>query len=157
MVARAGHSLLATLPSTLKESVINSPNPPELLWLTATAVMCVLLFAPYVLARIARLGLFRAMANPMPDQDPRQGWAWRADCAHKNAVENLVVFAPLVLIAVQLDLPSSTTATTGAIYFAARLVHYVVYVLGIPVVRTLAYAVGLACQLSLALRIFGVI
>ena len=127
----------------------------ELTWLAATALMTALLFLPYVLARIVRIGLFRAMTNPQPDQDPEQGWSWRAACAHKNAIENLAIFAPLALAVVLAGTSSSLTAMACAVYFFARAVHYVVYALGVPVVRTLAFFAGTACQIVLALSVLG--
>ena len=38
-----------------------------------------------------------AMDNPKPDDVPQSRWAQRLMAAHSNSVENLVVFAPLVL------------------------------------------------------------
>jgi uncharacterized MAPEG superfamily protein len=51
----------------------------------------------------------------------------------------------------------STTSTVlaCAVYFWARLAHVIVYTLGIPVLRTLAFAVGFVCQVTLALAVFG--
>jgi uncharacterized MAPEG superfamily protein len=42
-----------------------------------------------------------------------------------------------------------------AVYFWARLAHAVVYTMGVPVLRTLAFAVGFAAQAALALAVFG--
>jgi uncharacterized MAPEG superfamily protein len=39
-------------------------------------------------------------------------------------------------------------ATAAEVYFFARLTHYVVYAAGIPVLRTLAYFVGLGATLA---------
>ena len=86
-----------------------------------------------------------------------KAWAGRAKRAHTNAVENLVVFAPLVLALAAVGATSSLTATLCLVFFAARMVHWIVYVLGMPLVRTLAFAVGMFCQLGLALVLLGVI
>ena len=42
-----------------------------------------------------------------------------------------------------------------AVYFWARLAHVIVYTLGVPVLRTLAFAVGFVAQVALVLAIFG--
>ena len=42
-----------------------------------------------------------------------------------------------------------------AVYFWARLAHVIVYTMGVPVLRTLAFAVGFAAQAALALAVFG--
>jgi len=39
--------------------------------------------------------------------------------------------------------------------FAARVVHYGVYVAGSPVARTLAFLTGFGCQAWVAVRILG--
>jgi uncharacterized MAPEG superfamily protein len=69
-------------------------------------------------------------------------------------VENLVVFAPLVLTARALSITTAVTAFACALYFCSRLVHVVVYTLGIPVLRTLSFAGGFVAQILLVLANF---
>ncbi|HEX7926515.1 MAG TPA: MAPEG family protein, partial [bacterium] len=77
---------------------------------------------------------------------PLAAWAERAKKAHYNAVENLVVFGALVLVASASNKLDNATAMSAMVYFWARLAHYVVYTLGIPWLRTLTFTVGwLAC------------
>ena len=128
----------------------------ELYWLTLTAVLTALLWVPYILNRIAVQGLMEAMAYPTADTPEQAAWAQRAQKAHYNAAENLVVFAPLILVLHATGTSSALTATMAAVYFFARLVHYVVYLAGIPVVRTLAFAVGWLAQIVIALTILGI-
>src|SRR5450432_551520 len=54
------------------------------------------------------------------------------------AIENLTVFAPLVLVAAIIEVSTKATVLSAQIYVAARLAHYVIYAAGIPVLRTLA-------------------
>lgn len=72
-------------------------------------------------------------------------------------VENLVAFAALALIAHAVSLPDEATATAAMVYFLARLAHYVIYVAGIPVARTLAFAVAWLCTVYVALALLGVV
>jgi uncharacterized MAPEG superfamily protein len=130
---------------------------PELFWLTLTVIFTGLLWVPYILNRITVRGLFGSMANPSRTDKPHAEWANRLMFAHDNAVENLVVFAPLVLILAQLDYSDKTTVYACAVYFWARVAHLVVYTLGLPVFRTLAFAVGFAAQAVLALAIFKIV
>ncbi|MCB1487243.1 MAG: MAPEG family protein [Bauldia sp.] len=125
----------------------------ELFWLTLTVIMTGLIWVPYILDRFATRGIMGTFANPMPDSLPPSAWAYRTKNAHANAVENLVVFAPLVLILQDLGISTAATVTACAVFFWARLVHLVVYALGIPVVRTLAFLVGFGAQVVLALAI----
>jgi uncharacterized MAPEG superfamily protein len=128
--------------------------PKELLWLTWTAVLTGLLWVPYILDRIQVRGLAGAMANPTPKDEPQSLWARRLMAAHVNAVENLAVFATLVLVLHALNISTAATVTACAVFFYARLAHAVIYALGIPVLRTLSFAVGFAAEVVLVLAIF---
>ncbi len=127
----------------------------ELYWLILTTLMTALFWIPYILNRIAVRGLMAAMSNPCSTDKPQADWAIRAQAAHKNAVENLVLFAPLVLATHILGVGTALTATMCMIYFIARLAHYVIYTAGIPVARTLAYAVSFVAEVVLALNLLG--
>ncbi len=129
---------------------------PELFWLTLTVILTGLLWIPYVLNRILVRGLFGAMANPTRSAAPHSEWATRLMFAHDNAVENLMVFAPLVLILAQIDYSTKWTVYACMVYFWARVAHLIVYTLGLPVFRTLAFAVGVGAQVVLALAIFKI-
>jgi len=129
----------------------------ELLWLTLTVILTGLLWIPYMIDRIIVRGPTGAMANPSRDDKPQAAWAQRLYFAHTNAVDNLVIFAPLVLILDNIGHSTPATVIACAVYFWARLAHAIVYGLGIPVVRTLAFLVGFACQVVLALAVFGIV
>ena len=128
----------------------------EFFWLMLTIVMTGLMWIPYILDRAAVRGLTGAMGNPSPADKPQSPWAQRLMAAHVNAVENLVIFAPLVLAAQDLNVNLATPTTTFAcqLYFWSRLVHAVVYTLGIPVLRTLAFVGGFVAQVMLVLALF---
>ena len=121
----------------------------ELYWLTLTALMTALLWVPYVLNRVVATGLSGTLAGSAPDADKLAEWAQRAIRAHGNAIENLAIFAPLVLIAHVLGISNSTTRAAVMIYFFARLAHYVVYAAGIPAARTLTFTAGWLAQIAI--------
>ena len=128
----------------------------EIFWLTLSVVLTGLLWVPYIVDRIMVRGLMGAMDNPKPKAKPQSAWAQRLYFAHTNAVDNLVLFAPLVLILDSRNISTDTTAAACAVYFWARLVHAIVYAVGIPVLRTLSFVVGwLACAV-LVLAIFRI-
>jgi len=129
----------------------------ELFWLVLTVAMTGLFWVPYILDRITVRGLMGAMANPSPSDKTQSLWAGRLMAAHVNAVENLVIFAPLVLTARALSITTTMTAFACALYFWSRLTHVVVYTLGIPVLRTLSFAAGFVAQALLVLAIFKLI
>jgi uncharacterized MAPEG superfamily protein len=130
---------------------------PELFWLTLTVILTGVLWVPYVLNRIQVRGLTGAMANPSRNDKPHAEWASRLMFAHDNAVENLVIFAPLVLILAEIDYSSNWTVYACAVYFWARVAHLIVYALGVPVLRTLTFTVGFFAQAVLVLAIFKVV
>ena len=129
---------------------------PEIYWLTVTALVTGLLWLPYIGNQLLLMGLWQAVRISDPAAVERAAWAMRAAAAHRIAVENLVVFAPLALAVHTLGVSSETTALACMVYFWARVGHYVVYLFGIPLLRTLLFAVGVVCQLALAAALLGV-
>lgn len=127
----------------------------ELMWLTLTVILTGLLWVPYTLDRIKVRGLMGAMDNPARNDKPQSPWALRLYFAHTNAVENLVIFAVLVLILDSMGHSTESTAIACAVYFWARLAHVIIYALGIKVLRTVAFAVGFFAQAALVLAVFG--
>lgn len=122
----------------------------HLLALTVICVATLLMWVPYVLARIVVGGLWGAFKNPSADARPLPGWAVRAKAAHANTVENLVVFAPLVIVASTLGLANTAVMVSSWVFVWARLAYYGIYVAGIPVLRTVAFIVGCVATLRIA-------
>jgi len=129
----------------------------ELFWLTLTTVLTGLLWVPYILDRISVRGLMTTLDNPSPRHKPQTPWAVRLMNVHINQIENLVVFAILVLVLDALAISTPATVFACAFFFWARLAYAVVYTLGIPVLRTLAFTVGFLAQVALVLAIFRII
>jgi uncharacterized MAPEG superfamily protein len=127
---------------------------PELQYLAWTAALTAVLWIPYILERIKTWGLVDAVGYPA-NPPPQAPWARRMKAAHANAIENLAVFATLVLIADVANVADATTALAACIYFWARLVHVLAYTFGLPWVRTLAFAGGFAAQVMVALQLLG--
>lgn len=120
----------------------------ELHLLTLTLLMTALFWVPYVLNRMAVRGLGGTLAGESPDQGtPQSAWAQRAAKAHTNAIENLAVYAPLVLTAHVLNLSSPATRFAAVLYLVSRAIHFVVYTGAVPVVRTLAFTGGWIAQI----------
>ena len=118
---------------------------PELTSLTWVAALSAVIWVPYVLNVIMVRGLVDAVGYP-EDPKPMAPWATRMKAAHYNAVENMVLFATLVLVAHAAGISNQTTVLVCEVYFWARLVHLVAYTLGIPWIRTLAFVTGwVAC------------
>lgn len=124
----------------------------ELMYLVWVSLFTALLWVPYVLNRFAVWGIRDTVGYPS-NPKPLAPWAERLKAAHGNAVENLVVFAALVLAAQAAGVTTAITAMAAMIYFWARVVHAVVYALGVPWLRTLAFVAGFGAQLAIAIEL----
>ena len=82
------------------------------------------------------------------------GWASRATRAHLNMLESLVVFAIFVLVAQASGRLNETTALGANLFFWGRLAYAIVYVIGIPWLRTLIWGVSVAGLLLVLSQIF---
>ncbi|GGJ43220.1 MAPEG family protein [Neoroseomonas lacus] len=122
----------------------------ELQCLAWICLATALMWVPYTVARILTRGVVAALSNPDPSHPPDPAWAERARRAHANAIEDLAVFVPFVLIAAICDASTPATAFAAKLYVGARLVHYAVYTAGIPVIRTLAFLLGAGATLTVA-------
>jgi len=126
---------------------------PELM-LLVWAVM--LAFAQMLIAvggATLQVGL-PALAGNREGLAPCTGWAGRAARAHHNMLESLVLFAALVLVAVVAGKTNSTTLLGAQLFVWARLAYAVIYVAGIPWLRT---AVWLVSVIGLALIFFQLV
>lgn len=121
----------------------------ELNYLVMVTVLTALLWVPYILNRTAVRGITDAVGYP-ENPKPQARWAQRLQAAHGNAVENLVVFATLVLVADATGISNQATVLACTVYFWARFAHAVVYAFGMPWLRTLTFAAAFVCQMTLA-------
>ncbi len=111
---------------------------PELVWLLWAVALTLVQMLLAVGGATLQVGL-PALAGNREGLAPCTGWAGRAQRAHRNMLENLVLFAALVLIAVVSDRTNATTLLGAQLFFWARLVHAGVYLAGIPWLRTLVW------------------
>jgi uncharacterized MAPEG superfamily protein len=120
--------------------------PPELSadlnMLVWSVALCVVQMLVAATGAQLQVGLPRLAGNreALPEIT---GWAGRAQRAHRNMLENLVLFAALVLVAEVAGLANETTALGALLFFWARVAHAVIYLIGIPWLRTAAWAVSM--------------
>jgi len=82
-----------------------------------------------------------------------KGWGGRAARAHRNMLENLVLFAVLVLVAVAAGKTNATTLLGAQMFLWARVAYAVVYVAGIPWLRTAIWGVSVAGLVMIFLQL----
>ncbi|WIM12516.1 MAPEG family protein [Enhydrobacter sp.] len=126
---------------------------PDLKYLLFSVVLAFVQVLVAAMAAQGQVGLSTLAGNR--DNVPElTGLAGRAKRAHLNMVENLVLFAALVLIAAAAGKANAATATGAAIFFWARLAHAIIYLIGIPWLRTLAWAVSVVGMIMIAVQLF---
>ena len=126
----------------------------QLQYLTYVTLFTAVIWIPYILNEITVRGVVQAVGYPQ-NPKPLAPWATRMKAAHYNAIENLIVFATLVLVANTLHLNSHAIDVSCVVYFWARVAHLLAYTLAIPWVRTLTFVVGFLAQLCIAWHILG--
>jgi uncharacterized MAPEG superfamily protein len=128
---------------------------PDLYWLAATAVMTMLMWMPHILWLIIQEGLGKALMDGNHVLQVKPMWAKRSQKAHDNAAATLAAFAVLVLVAHIVGADVEVIGQLAMIYFILRALHYLVYVLGLPVIRTVIYLMSVGIQIMIAVHIFG--
>ena len=89
-------------------------------------------------------GLMGALAHYDANAKPQTPWAQRAMRAHNVSIQAFAAFAPLAVIAM-MKIPADGYAGIMAMtFFAGIFAHYIIYCLGIPVLRTLGLRTGRA-------------
>jgi len=122
-----------------------------------STVWIAIAWVPYVLDRIMVRGLAGSMANPSPDLAPQSDWAVRAKAAHVVAIQAFSAFAPLAILAM-IRIPEDGYPNILAItFFIGIFAHYVIYAIGITVLRTLSFSLAALSTLALGLRVLGFI
>ncbi len=120
------------------------------LYLVLSGVLTLLLWTPYIVARLYVWGPLTFLSNypeNFPIEAPQQPlWAERAQRAHLNMVETMPAFIAVVIGSSYL-VSSSTQSVAAiaswcAVFFWARVAHAIVYILGVPYLRTPVYLVS---------------
>ncbi len=125
---------------------------PDLKYLLLSTILC------FVQMLVAATGANQAVGLPtlagnregLPEIT---GWAGRAKRAHLNMIENLVLFAVLVLVAVVAGRTNATTLLGAEIFFWSRVVYAAVYYAGIPWVRTGVWGVSVVGMVMIFLQL----
>ena len=110
-----------------------------------------ILWVPYVLANVQLSGVMNVLKyEPLPDLPV---WVERAKTHHRNSVENLVIFAALIITAHLANDNNAATASAAIIYFWSRVAHLIVHYQGLPYLRTLAWVVSWLAMLCIFYQI----
>jgi uncharacterized MAPEG superfamily protein len=114
----------------------------DLKYLAFTAILTASLWIPYVIAQVTTNGPLKPQNYVDPTPRPLPLWGKRADRAYVNAVETFAPFAALVIAVHLAGKANAMTAFWAMSYFWLRLAHAVVYLVGIPYLRTVIFTLG---------------
>ncbi len=127
----------------------------ELFYLLLTAILTGVLWIPVVIGYVLSRGPLKPSHYKVAPTAPLPAWVNRANRAHVNAVENLVPFATVVLIAHAVGVSTSVTAISAAVYFYARAAHAVIHISGFSLfrARTVLFTVGWVAFITFAIEL----
>ncbi len=113
------------------------------LWmlLAAAAIQWALILVAAT-TNIATSGMKWALGN-RESRDEIPPWLARAERASRNMAENLPLFAILVLVAHVSGSADAMSSQGAMIFVGARVAHALVYIAGIPGLRTLCWVVSI--------------
>lgn len=104
-----------------------------------------LFFAMIVVQSLASLKHYglSPLAGARDDMKAPTFFLERVKRANQNMIEALLMFVPLILVAIHTGQLSMPTAIGSALFFWGRLAYAPLYWLGVPWLRTLAWSVSL--------------
>lgn len=114
---------------------------PELMYLVWSAALTLVLAVIAVSGATLEVGLPKLAGN-REGMGEMPAWAGRAARAHRNMLENLVLFAILVFAARIANVGNATTLLGAQLFFWGRVAHAAIYIAGIPWLRTAAWLVS---------------
>ena len=124
------------------ETLMPAQASVELTLLVWSVALCVLQMLISVITAQGQVGLPPLVGNREGFPELK-GVAGRAGRAHQNMVTNMVLFAILVLVAAVSGKSNATTVLGAQLFFWARLTYAVIYLIGIPWARTIAWAISI--------------
>ena len=92
----------------------------------------------------SRRGLAWNVGNRDGSVSALEGPGARAQRANRNFLESFAFFAAAVLAITALHAGTARTALGAQLYFWARLVYLPVYIIGVPYLRSLVWAISFA-------------
>ena len=121
----------------------------DLKYLAFTAILTASLWIPYIACQVMTNGNLTPQNYLDPTPRPVPLWGMRANRAYVNAVESFAPFAALVIVVHLAGKANATTAFLATSFFWLRLAHAVVYLLGIPYLRTVIYTLGFVAVIGI--------
>jgi len=121
----------------------------------STALLIVLVLAQAVTG-VSSAGLM-PLVGPRDNLPPPKTFHARMLRVVDNHREGLTMFAPLVLVLALAQISNQWTQFGAQLFFYSRVVHAVLYIAAVPLVRPLAWTVGVVGTVMMLLAALGLI
>ena len=107
------------------------------------SLITIMMWLPALFSATVVRGMKSVLAgDPKLDTRELPAWIRRTLQAHQNAVENLPAFIGVCLAAELTHTNSEIMIQAAMVYCIARVAHYVLYALAVPILRTTAFLIG---------------
>jgi uncharacterized MAPEG superfamily protein len=115
-----------------------------IIFLYSIAAAAILIYLPFLVVAYARVRIGKEMfSTPRAMVDKLPPYAQRATWAHQNTFEAFMVFAAAALMAYVTGVNSSIAQVAAIAFVVARLLYSIFYILNIPLLRSLMFAIGI--------------
>jgi uncharacterized MAPEG superfamily protein len=119
-----------------------SQLPVPTIFLYSIVAAAALIYAPFLVVSYARFSVGYDMYAPRTLFDKLPPYGQRATWAHQNSFETFLLFVPAAIIAYVTGVDSDTAVVSAIAFPVARLLYSTFYILNIPLLRSLMFAIG---------------
>lgn len=123
--------------------------PIEFTILALTSLFLFLAWLPSSVAKKQSYGVKWLAGNREPSTRELSAWGQRAQRAHENFKDYFPSFAVVVILLGMMNLFSTSTAIACGVFFLFRVLHFIVYCLGYPLMRALCFFINVFAVLYL--------
>lgn len=128
---------------------------PELLMLIYSTILY-FIWIMIPAAQAVRENGAKAQAGPRDKISTDSVFIQRGRRLSANMQENLIIFAILILVSHVTGHRSEITILGAQLFFFARVLHGIIYLVGWPLIRPLAWFAGLVGQIMILTEIFTI-
>lgn len=113
-----------------------------IIFLYSIAAAAVLIYLPFLVVGYARVRVGYDVSAPRAMFDKLPPYGQRATWAHQNSFEAFIVFSAAALMAYVTGVTSQIAIWAAIAFVVARLLYSIFYILNIPLLRSLMFAIA---------------
>ena len=125
----------------------------DMTYLAWSALLTAAIWIPYIVSLVMANGFLTPANYKDPTPRPVPPWGLRANRTHCNAVESFAPFAALVIVAHITGTANEATAMWSGVYFWSRVAYTIVYLFGIPYLRTIIFTASFVSVVAIFLQV----